>query len=32
MIYTLENDVLKITVDEHGAELKSITGISDGTE
>ena len=32
MLYTLENDKLKITADEHGAELKSITGISDGTE
>ena len=32
MIHTLENDILKITIAEHGAELKSITGISDGTE
>ena len=32
MLYTLENNLLKISVDEHGAELKSITGISDGTE
>lgn len=31
-MYTLQNDVLKITVAEHGAELKSITAISDGTE
>ena len=32
MLHTLQNDVLKITVDDHGAELKSITGLSDGTE
>ena len=32
MLYTLKNDKLKITVDSHGAELKSITGISDNTE
>ena len=32
MLHTLKNDVLQITVDDHGAELKSITGISDGTE
>ncbi|MBR1396285.1 MAG: aldose 1-epimerase family protein [Selenomonadaceae bacterium] len=32
MIYTLKNDTLSITIDDHGAELKSITGISDGTE
>ena len=31
MLHTLQNDVLKITVDDHGAELKSITGVSDGT-
>lgn len=32
MLHTLKNDMLKITVDDRGAELKSITGISDGTE
>ena len=32
MLHTLENNFLKITVDDHGAELKSITGVSDGTE
>ena len=32
MLHTLQNDILKITVADHGAELKSITGISDGTE
>ena len=32
MLHTLENSILRITVDNHGAELKSITGISDGTE
>ena len=32
MLHTIKNDVLKITVDDHGAELKSITGVSDGTE
>ena len=32
MVHTLENGILKITADDHGAELKSITGISDGTE
>lgn len=32
MLHTLKNDVLKITIDDRGAELKSITGISDGTE
>lgn len=32
MIHTLENDVLRITAADYGAELKSITGISDGTE
>lgn len=29
---TLQNDVLKITVAERGAELKSITALKDGTE
>lgn len=29
---TLQNDVLKITVAERGAELKAITALSDGTE
>ena len=32
MLHTLENSTLRITVDDYGAELKSITGISDGTE
>ena len=32
MLYTLKNDELRITVDDHGAELKAITGISDNTE
>ncbi len=32
MIHTLQNDALKITVADRGAELKSITEISDGTE
>ena len=32
MLYTLKNSKLKITVDDHGAELKSITGLSDNTE
>ena len=32
MLHTLTNDLLKITVDDHGAELKSITEIFDGTE
>ena len=32
MLHTLKNDVLKITVAERGAELKSITKLSDGTE
>ena len=32
MLHTLENGKLKITVADHGAELKSITGLSDGTE
>ena len=31
-MHTLQNDVLKITVADRGAELKSITEISDGTE
>lgn len=31
MIHTLQNDALEITVADHGAELKSITG-ADGTE
>ena len=29
---TLQNDILKITVANRGAELKSITGLADGTE
>ena len=32
MQYTLKNDILKIIVDDHGAELKSIIGLSDNTE
>ncbi len=32
MLHKLENDTLKITVAERGAELKSITAVSDGTE
>lgn len=32
MIYALQNDILKITVANRGAELKSITALSDGTE
>ena len=32
MLHTLQNDILKITVADFGAELKSITGISDGAE
>ena len=32
MLHTLENGTLRITVDDHGAELKSITSISDGIE
>ena len=32
MLHTLENGILRITLDDHGAELKSITGVSDGTE
>ena len=31
-MHSLENDVLKITVAERGAELKSITALADGTE
>ncbi len=31
-MHTLKNDRLKITVAERGAELKSITGVSDGAE
>lgn len=32
MLYSLENDVLKVTADTHGAELHSITGKKDNTE
>lgn len=32
MLHTLGNDVLKISVAERGAELKSITELADGTE
>jgi len=32
MLHTLENDILRITVDDHGAELRSITEKLDGTE
>ena len=32
MLHTIQNDVLKITVADRGAELKSITALSDGTE
>ena len=32
MLHTIKNDVLKITVAERGAELKSITAIADGAE
>ena len=32
MLHTLQNKFLKITVADHGAELKSITELSDGTE
>ena len=32
MLHTLQNDVLKITVADRGAELKSITEIADGAE
>lgn len=31
-MHILRNNVLKITVADHGAELKTITGVSDGTE
>ena len=32
MLHKIQNDVLKISVAERGAELKSITALSDGTE
>ena len=32
MLHTLQNDVLHITLEDRGAELKSITELSDGTE
>ena len=32
MLHTLQNDILKIKVSDFGAELKSITGLSDGAE
>ena len=32
MLYTLENEDLRITVREHGAELRSLTEKADGTE
>ena len=32
MLHTLQNDILKIKISDFGAELKSITGLSDGTE
>lgn len=32
MLHTLQNDILKISVANHGAELKSIVELSDGTE
>ena len=32
MIYTLENDVLKIQIDSHGAEIKSVVNKSTGME
>lgn len=32
MRHLLENDILSITVDDHGAELRSITAKKDGTE
>ena len=32
MLHTLQNNVLKITLDDRGAELKSITAVEDGTE
>lgn len=31
-VYTLENETIKITVSEHGAELHSITGKDEGTQ
>lgn len=32
MLYSLENEALRITVSEHGAELRSLTEKADGTE
>ena len=32
MLHSLQNDILRITLDDHGAELKSITELADGTE
>ena len=32
MLHTLQNNILKITLEDRGAELKSITEVSDGTE
>ena len=32
MLHTLENNILRIKVDDYGAELKSITGLSDETD
>lgn len=32
MIYSLENEKIKITASEHGGELHSITGKREGTE
>ncbi|MBE8952989.1 MAG: aldose 1-epimerase family protein [Quinella sp. 1Q7] len=32
MVHTLKNDVLKISVADRGAELKSLTSVADGTE
>ena len=32
MKHTLQNEILRITLDDHGAELKSITELADGTE
>ncbi len=32
MLHTLQNEILKISVADRGAELKSITALSDGTE
>ena len=32
MLYTVENEQVRITVREHGAELRSITEKADGTE